>query len=354
MKFKEFLESFRALVDSVPAERLDDSSRYVFLSDLHMGDGGPRDDLAANGALAAAMLEDWYLPRGFVLVLNGDVEDVQKFDLPAIRAAWPGLYAVFAEFASRGRLRKIVGNHDLSLLGRKDYPFELRHALVLEKHGRRLCAFHGHQASRLFVRYDYLSEFIVRYLAKPLRIKNTSVAGDSRRRYAAERRIYRAARALGIVAVAGHTHRPLFESMSKYDGLRWSLEDLLREYPAADAERKAAIAELVDVYRRELGRLEKKRGAERRTRNLYGEGSLLVPCLFNSGCATGKHGATALELEDGNINLVQWAGRGKARAFVEREAMMRDSIRGGEHARYLLKTDRLDHVFARMELLGKA
>ena len=48
MKFSDFLKSFREFLDSSPALELDDSGPCVFLSDLHMGDGGESDDLRHN------------------------------------------------------------------------------------------------------------------------------------------------------------------------------------------------------------------------------------------------------------------------------------------------------------------
>ncbi len=353
MSKKEFLASFSRLMGACPAEALDEGGRYVFLSDLHLGDGGKGDDLAHNGRLVEAALEQWYLPRGYTLVLNGDVEDLNKFSLPAIRAAWARLYGIFDAFAAAGRLRKIIGNHDLALLQEKDYPYPLLHGLTLERNGKRIFVCHGHQASRFFVKYDYLSEFIVRYLAKPLRVKNSSISGDSRHRFKNERRIYRAARALGVMVVAGHTHRPLFESLSKYDSLRWAIEELLREYAISDVAQRPRIAELIGIYREELERLSRKELRKDLSRSLYGDGPLLVPCLFNSGCATGKHGITALEIDRLTISLQHWTDDAAARPYIAREALYVDRLDEGT-ARYTLKADHLDQVFARIELLGGA
>ena len=354
MRFSDFLASFAELLESAPREELGPQSRYVFLSDLHMGDGGPRDDLAPNGELVAAVLARWYLERGYVLVLNGDIEDLSKFRMKEIRRAWGQLYALFDAFAERGRLRKIVGNHDLALLRREDRPYELLHALALEYGGRTILAFHGHQSSRIFIKHKYLSDFVVRYLAKPLKVPNAGISTDSKRRFKAERRIYRASKRLGILTIAGHTHRPLFESRSKYDSLRWSIEELLREYAAATpgSEARARAASLIATYRAELERLGRKRRGAGPSRGLYEEGPLLIPCMFNSGCATGKNGITAIEIEGDSIGLVHWAAEGRARGYIEGEALLKDLIPGTGYARYLLKTDSLDEIFARIELLA--
>ncbi len=353
MNFSDFLGSFREFLESSPRLPVDEGSRYVFISDLHMGDGGDSDDLRPNRELATTVLARWYLERGYTLILGGDIEDLQKFKLKRIRDAWSGIYDIFDAFAAGGVLWKLVGNHDLALLREEEHPYPLHHGLRLERNGRTVFCFHGHQASRLFARYMYISDFVVRYLAKPLKFKNQSVSGDSRQRFKAERRIYRASKRLGIVSICGHTHRPLFESLSKYDSLRWSIEELLREYPSGSGERKERIAQLVDLYRSEcerLGRSELKWGL---SKSLYEEKSLLIPCVFNSGCATGKHGMSAIEIEGGNISLVHWAKEGSARPYILEETLLKDGIGGTDVSRYLLKQAQLDYVFARIDLLGK-
>ncbi len=352
MKFKEFLSSFTYLLEDSPRESIGDNSRYVFMSDLHLGDGGSRDDLSPNRGIVHNALSRWYLERGYTLVLNGDIEDLSKFKYKDIRAAWKGFYGILDDFEAKGKLRRILGNHDLALLGRTDYPYRTSHGLALDWKGKTLFAFHGHQASRFFMKYDYLSEIVVRYIAKPFAIRNTSVSSDSRRRFSTERLIYRASRSLGIVSITGHTHRPLFESRSKYDSLRWSIEELLREYPGSNLEGRRIIVEKIDLYRQELRRMRKRDRDLRLFRSLYGEIDLLVPSLFNSGCATGKHGMTAIELVDGRISLVQWTGAKGPRDYVEVEALSVDSLPDTPFARYTLRSDSLDEVFTRIELLG--
>lgn len=352
MKFREFLKSFRHLLEESPREIMGPDSRYVFMSDLHLGDGGRKDDLDPNRGIVHNALAKWYLIKGHTLVLNGDIEDLSKFRYREIREAWKGLYAILDEFADGGRIRRILGNHDLALLTRDDYPYQLSHGLSLEWKGRTLFAFHGHQASRFFMEFDYLSGFIVRYLAKPLSIRNTSISGDSRRRFRTERRIYRASRHLGILSITGHTHRPLFESLSKYDSLRWSIEELLRSWSGVDAEGRARIEETIAVYRMELARLRRSEKNFRLLASLYDDGDIVVPTLFNSGCATGRNGVTAIEIEDGAISLVQWTGAKGPRDYVNLESLERNEIPATPYARHVLRRASLDEVFARIDLLS--
>jgi predicted phosphodiesterase len=346
------MSSFNYLVAESPVEAISRDSRLVFMSDFHLGDGGTRDDLVPNRGLVQNALAKWYFEKGYTLVLNGDIEDLSKFRWREIRPAWAGLYEILDAFHAAGRLRKILGNHDLGLISREDYPYPLTHSLTLDWKGHTIFAFHGHQASRFFMKYDYLSDIVVRYLAKPLAIRNTSVSHDSRYRYNTERLIYRASRRLGLLSITGHTHRPLFESLSKHDSLRFEIEGLLREYPKAKEARKSEIGELVDVYRRELERVAKKEKRRRFSGSLYGRHDFLVPSLFNSGCATGKKGVTALELEDDSIALVQWTGVKGPRTYVESESSEQSRLENTPYSRYVMRRSRLDEVFARIELLG--
>ena len=180
MRYKEFPASFRGLLETCPAEVPGPGSRYVIMSDLHMGDGGSRDDLIRNRALVRAALRDYYLPSGRTLILAGDIEELQKFGPEEIARAWAPVYAILDEFAARGRLRKIVGNHDLGLLKASGHPYELLHGLSLVFGPHRLFCFHGHQASKFFVKYNYLSDFIVRFLASAS-ISGTPASPGTRR-----------------------------------------------------------------------------------------------------------------------------------------------------------------------------
>jgi predicted phosphodiesterase len=351
MRFPEFFGSFESFLAQSPREALGPADRVVVISDLHLGNGKRRDDLVHNRDLVLSSLRRFYLAGGWTLVLNGDIEDLSKFDYGKIRGAWGDFYDVVGDFHARGRLRRIIGNHDLGLQLRPDYPWPILQSLVLEWRDKHLFLFHGHQASGFYMKYDRVQDFLLRWLARPLGIRNRSVAGHSRKRFATERKIYKAARTLGIVAIAGHTHRPFFESLSKWDSLRWSIERLLDDYAGAEAWLRTDIRELIGVYREELERMGRKDRRQELSRSLYDGGSLLIPCYFNSGAGIGKHGYTALELEDSSISLVHWSRTG-TRAYIEKESVEKKGLEGTGYARYVIRRDGLDRVFDRIELLA--
>jgi UDP-2,3-diacylglucosamine pyrophosphatase LpxH len=352
MKMQEFMTTMRSLVDGARTRRLDGDARYVFLSDLHMGNRTSRDDFRRNEELVLGALTEHYLPQSWKLVLNGDIEELHKFQPKDIRAAYPELYECFGRFRDKDGLVKIVGNHDLGLLLHDSGEFPLDHALKLDAADGSILAFHGHQSYKFFMKYNYLSDFIVRYIADPLKIQNGELPMTSKRRFKAERRIYRASKELGMITVAGHTHRPLFESYSKYDSLRWNIESLLRQYTHAQGEEKERIVSLIEIYAAEFKRLSKKEKKNKVSRSLYEREDLLVPCMFNSGCATAQGGFTAIEIEHGDISLVYWSKEGSVRPYIEREALFKDRPEGTPWQRYTLAKDSLEYVFARIKLLS--
>jgi predicted phosphodiesterase len=349
MTDEQFSAALLQQMRAAPALPIDRGTRIVILSDLHMGDGSSNDDLRENGELLTAVLDRHYLPRGSTLVLNGDIEDLQKFPLKRIRSAWGGVFTILDRFAREGRLRKIYGNHDEDLLEDSRYPYPLNPGLRLEWGARRLYAYHGHQASGFFVKHNAVSGAAVRYLLHTLGIRNRSPSQDSNRRYGIERRIYEFSRRTGVVSLIGHTHRPLFESLSKYDRLRYEIERLCLEYCDAPEARKAEIERTVTVYKEEFGRMGIR--DRRRGRGLYGR-DIILPCLFNSGSAVGKKGVTAIEIEEERITLAYWFEEGKARPYLALEAGSSSPIEGTRYRRVTLAVKSLADVFARMDLLS--
>ncbi|MCK7513154.1 MAG: hypothetical protein MZV70_60115 [Desulfobacterales bacterium] len=168
------------------------ADRLVIFSDLHLGNGGGRDEFVPNSELFLAILRRHYQKQGFILVLNGDIEDLAGFSLASIATRWLEIYQAFDEFAARGALFKLAGNHDLGLLRRRpaDLPFPVAESLRVEIGEKRLWIFHGHQVSRLDWAYETLGTFLQRWILRPLGIGNYTVARSASRRFHVERRAY--------------------------------------------------------------------------------------------------------------------------------------------------------------------
>lgn len=254
--------TLQRLFEQAPRVPIGPADRVVIISDLHLGDGGPRDDFRQNAALVQEILRSHYLPAGYSLVLNGDIEELQRFSYARIRAHWEPLLALFDEFRRGGALYKILGNHDQGLraVAEKQLSDTLLDAICFTIGRDTIFLFHGHQATIFFERFNGVAGFFLRDVANTLRIPNMPVMYESRKKYLTEHRVYAFSSSRKVVSIIGHTHRPLFESLSKIDTLRFRIEQLCRDYPSVSPRARAAIETAITAYRRELARVWEKNG----------------------------------------------------------------------------------------------
>jgi predicted phosphodiesterase len=116
-----------------------------------MGDGGPADDFKKNCLLTRSVVQD-HISRGYVIILNGDIEDGWKFDFNAISRKYADLYD--CDY-------RIQGNHDRAL---NLYP----EAILLKSKTDSILIDHGYagevttdagwKAARWFVRHFPLNQ----------------------------------------------------------------------------------------------------------------------------------------------------------------------------------------------------
>lgn len=343
--------NLQELLDATPVRALNDASRLVFFSDLHLGNGGRTDDFLANSAMFEHVLSRYYLEGGHTLILNGDIEELQRFRLDDILARWSPVYDCFDEFRSRDRLIRLIGNHDMDLPHIRGHDFEPLDALRYDFDGHTIFVFHGHQTAAWFARYNRLAGLGLRYIANPLRITNFSVAHDSVKRFRTEERAYNFASANRLLSIMGHTHRPLFESMSKVDSLKFEIERLCRKYPKASPKKKRSIEERIADHKQELKQIREEDDDRATVASLY-NAHLLIPCTFNSGTVVGKRGMTCLEIENGRISLVHWFDELKSRKYMQYAHLKTEVLGTTPFHRVILKSESLDYIFTRIKLLA--
>ncbi|MDR1212068.1 MAG: serine/threonine protein phosphatase [Spirochaetaceae bacterium] len=324
--------------------------RVLVISDFHMGDGGRTDDLSRNGPLVCDLLEKYYYPQGWHLILNGDIEELQRYSLEKIRARWHRLYEIFDLFASEGRLYKTLGNHDEALVFEKAYPYALYNAVRVETGVIPVFVYHGHQSSKVYSGYNHVIRILLRYIVNPFGIKNISSARGPHKRFHVEREAYTFSLAHNCVSVIGHTHRPLFESLGRFDYIKFEIERLCRAYPGLSGDQQRRIAGEIKTLRFEMAKLKRSERRDVLRRSLYGDG-ITVPCLFNSGSVIGKKGINAIELDGRNIALVYWFTEGEGKTFISRGGYRVDKVSG--RMRAVLNSDSLEFIKAKIELLGR-
>ncbi|MCK4836380.1 MAG: metallophosphoesterase family protein [Candidatus Aminicenantes bacterium] len=355
MNSEWIIKRLTKLAATAPRKKISNRNKLVIFSDLHMGGGGKKDDFVSNSDLLIYILEHYYEKKDFTLVLNGDVEELQRFSFNKITGRWKKVFEIFSRFSKRKALLKTYGNHDYELCCKKNYPaaIPVTEGLTFQYGEINILIFHGHQALRYPEFFYLFSTLVLRLVANPLGIKNYSVAYNSRKRYRVERRVYHFAKQKKIIAIIGHTHRPLFESLSKLDSLKFKIEQLCRLYPKAPSKRKLVLKKKIISLKKTLLDLLKngKKDHIKKQSSLY-DSELLVPCIFNSGCVIGKRGLTAIEISEGKIRLVYWFDRNITQKDAGLNKYFPRQLGRSDYFRLVLDQEDLNYILTRVRLLS--
>ncbi|MCP4151294.1 MAG: metallophosphoesterase [bacterium] len=351
MSRKKIFQRLCRLYESTSCLDISDKDSLVIFSDLHIGDGGSLDDFAGNAGCFSFLLNNYYEPKNFSLILNGDIEELHRFQLNQVLDQWKEIYDSFDSFKKKNRFFKLFGNHDFQLTMIKKQPLDmvLKESLRLRYGDNEIFVFHGHQGGRFNIYFNLFAGYVLRFLATPLRIKNYAVAYSSKKKYALEQRIYGFAADKKVLAIIGHTHRPLFESLSKIDSLKFNLEALCRLYPTSDEAGKESLVKQIKELKKELERLKEKK--DRDKGSLYAS-EPLVPCIFNSGCGIGESGITSIEISNGMIRLVYWFDRKRTQKYFDYSDFEPEQLKNSDYFRVVLKEEPLDYIFTRVKLLA--
>lgn len=345
-------QNLDALYAEAPSYELTDDHKWVIFSDLHIGDGGSTDDFKANADLFVRALNDHYLKKKYSLILNGDIEELQRFSYHKIIRQWEKVYDIFKAFHTRFKLIKTIGNHDITLPSIQDnpYAFPLLEAFKFHYKNDDLFFFHGHQASKKFHTHNHIIGLTLRYLANPLGIKNYSVAHDSRKQYNIEKRAYGYSAFNKIASVIGHTHRPLFESMHKVERLKYKIEQMCREL-ANSGKSDPVVEASIRTNKKDLKKYYKE-NKDTNFQNYVYNTLFHIPCLFNSGCVIGKRGMTCLEIENGKIRLVHWFDKTKSAKYMQKTGYEPEQLGDSNYYRMVLNEESLDYIFTRIKFLA--
>ena len=350
---KALYTKLNKLFDESPSIELSSKKRWVIFSDLHMGDGGSTDDFKRNAKLFETVLEKHYLKKDHALVLNGDVEELQRFQVSKIVSQWKSIYRLFDAFNKKDNFFKTIGNHDLELPLMKNLPFDYVHheSIKLKYADNHLFIFHGHQASKKYQEHNELIGFTLKYFANPLGIKSYSVSHSSQKQYKIEKRVYGFSAFNKVVSIIGHTHRPLFESLHKVDRLKYKIEQLCRDFIEAADEDKHPIKSDIKAHKKELKKYYRENKKHSFQNYVYNT-LFHIPCVFNSGCVVGKRGMTCLEIEDGKIKLVHWFDKKISKKYLKQGGYQPERLDDSDFYRMVINEESLDYVFTRINFLS--
>jgi len=350
---RNIIEKLNKLYNESPSIDISSKDKFVIFSDTHLGNGSYQDDFKQNSELFLTILKEYYLPKGYTLILNGDIEELYKFNFNQIYNYWGNVYEVFEEFRNQKRLMKIFGNHDfiLSHNRTKNHKFDLYESVNLKYHNHDLFIYHGHQTSGFLEDYNRFSCWVVRYVANPFGYKNKTFHYDDKSKFKNETYAYNFSSQNKLISLMGHTHRPLFESYSKFDSLKFEIESFLNDLNKKNGINRKYILNTVKKLKLELDNLDAKKYTSESKSTIYND-NLLVPCLFNSGSVIGKRGATGLEIKNGKISLIYWFDSKRSNRYLNYDGIKSKQLNESDYYKAIIKKDSLENIFLRINLLA--
>jgi predicted phosphodiesterase len=233
------------------------------------------------------------------------------------------IYALEGEFARQGEKRhlRIWGNHDddwqrpamvdKHLGGALKKRVRVHPAVIL---GDRILIAHGHQGDPNADYMARVSRLAVRYVWRHIQaIFNLErhVCGDPnvawQRR---EHHLYEWAKARQMLLIAGHTHRPMFHHFSPTPYLHLLRDSLTQHLDAVwhDPLWRRLISAALACWDRLWERLEKEVALPL----MPPAAPPLTPCYLNAGSCLSSGGITGIEIDRGEVRLIQWSGHGLA------------------------------------------
>jgi predicted phosphodiesterase len=340
--FKALSELFRSIKEE-PGKKgvilaLKETSRIIVFSDQHRGAKNGADDfMKAETAYLAAL--DYYFENKFQFISLGDNEELWENTLNQVKKHNTITFEAEKKFILKDRFFKVFGNHDLywdnnpiasqqlkTIYGKKLRVFE---GIILEKDNKEdtrqkktvsdpfsflkkkptvddnvlpiancpLTIFltHGHQGDASSDG-NWFSKFFVANIWAPLqsylRINFNTPAYDEDLKTTHNLIMYEwSAKYKRLVLITGHTHQPVFESLTHPEKLYKELGDAI----------KANRADEVKQIEQEI----KRRGRDYKT--TPAQYLTMKPSYFNSGCCCYRDGdITGIEITYEKILLVKW------------------------------------------------
>jgi predicted phosphodiesterase len=286
-----------------------DASRqkFIILSDQHKGARNGADDFAQAEKNYLAALS-YYYQNNFYYINLGDSEELWENTLPAVKKHNAATFEKEKMFLRQNRFTKIFGNHDLywgndplasfeleTIYGQKVTIYE---GIILRtgfnEHALQIFCTHGHQGDKQSDG-NWFSKWFVASVWQPLqaylKINPNTPAYNTQLKTLHNTLMYEwSSSRKNTLLVTGHTHQPVFASLTLLERLYQQLEI------ARQQKDTAAVKEITSHI---TGRLVKGEEGMDFTK--------FTPGYFNSGCCCFSDGdITGIEIADGKIRLVKW------------------------------------------------
>lgn len=285
-----------------------DQHPVVIFSDHHKGARNGSDDftLAESNYLAAL---EYYNRKNFYYINLGDSEELWENNIFQILKHNKDTFEKEKLFVDRSAYYKIYGNHDLywsndpfaslALTKMYDKDIKIHTGIVLrvclpDRSIDILCT-HGHQGDAQSDGNAF-SKWFVSNIWGPLQafldINTNTPSSNQNLKSLHNQLMYEwSAAQKEIVLITGHTHQPVFNSLTHLERLYLDMEHAVAE------KNQDAIAK--------IGKEIPKRKKEYDFVN--SSFRKMIPSYFNTGCCCYHDGTiTGIEIAEGYIRLVKW------------------------------------------------
>ncbi|MEH3112643.1 metallophosphoesterase [Pedobacter terrae] len=312
-RIHEALDKLYKTIHDSPGKRgpifeVTDMDKFIILSDQHKGARDYADDfsLAEKNYLMAL---DYYHQQDFHYINLGDSEELWENLLESVIKHNKETFEAEKAFIAKNHFTKIFGNHDLywdndPLAGfnlNRIYGTQIRiyEGAILRmpvKDGKiNIFLTHGHQGD-LQSDGNWFSKWFVSTIWAPLQsylqINPNTPAYDNQLKTVHNTLMYDwVITKDNIALITGHTHQPVFASLTHLERIYAKLNKANKEKNASD------ITFLNDELHKRI-----KEGDQVPVFGKY------KPVYFNSGCCCFSDGdITGIEIADGLIRLIKWS-----------------------------------------------
>jgi predicted phosphodiesterase len=282
--------------------------KFIVFSDQHKGARDGSDIFAKSEGNYLAALDHYYKEQ-FIYINLGDSEELWENLFVTVKRHNKATFEREKLFINSDRFVKTFGNHDLywgndplaavSLLQIYDKAIKVYEGAVLQTtvNSKPLSLFmtHGHQGD-LQSDGNWFSKWFVSTIWGPLQaylqINPNTPAYSNQLKTDHNRIMYEwSSERKNMLLITGHTHQPVFRSLTQLESLYSSLESAKK---ANDTAKVAAI--------------EKKITALHLKGNNQPDFNGYLDTYFNTGCCCFNDGdITGVEIADGCIRLIKWS-----------------------------------------------
>jgi UDP-2,3-diacylglucosamine pyrophosphatase LpxH len=289
------------------------TKKIIIFSDQHKGAKNAADDFEICEHMYVAALEH-YFKAGFLFINLGDGEELWENNIFQVKKHNALSFEKEKQFVQQKRFIKIFGNHDLywandptawiqlqSIYGEKVPIYEgCVLTTTLNERPFQIYLTHGHQGD-LQSDGNAFSKFFVSNIWGPMQglldiNPNTPAFNDQLKSLHNSLMYEWSSVEKNVLLITGHTHQPVFMSLTHLERLYVKLADAQKN--KFDAAVKSIEEEIV-----------KAQPANPTPPDL----SKIVPSYFNSGCCCFADGdITGIEIAEGYIRLIKWKTKNNA------------------------------------------